>query len=216
MADFVMAAIGMLQWDVRRLLRDQQARRWQTRSTPPLAGRTLGVIGLGAIGGEIARRGAAARMRVLGIRRTPAPMPGVEEVFPPSALLAVLPRCDFVVVVVPRTRMTEHLIGRAELAAMTPQSALINIARGGVVDETALIEALGRRQIAGAILDVFDREPPPANSAFWDLDNVILTPHMAGEPADYVRRMTEIFAENYRRWRSGQPLMNAIDLQLGY
>jgi phosphoglycerate dehydrogenase-like enzyme len=216
MADFAMAAIGMLQWDAPRLLRDQQARRWESRSTVPLAGRTLGVIGLGAIGGEIARRGAAAGMHVLGVRRTPTPMHGVDEVFPATALRAVLPRCDFVVVVVPRTRMTEHLIGGAELAAMASRSFLINIARGGVVDETALVDALRRRQIAGAVLDVFDREPLPADSAFWDLDNVIVTPHMAGEPADYVRLVTEIFAENYRRWCSGQPLRNIVDLRRGY
>jgi phosphoglycerate dehydrogenase-like enzyme len=120
------------------------------------------------------------------------------------------------VIVVPRTRVTEHLMGRAELAAMRSQRVLINIARGGVVDETALVDALRRRQIAGAVLDVFDREPLPADSAFWDLGNVIVTPHIAGEPVDYVRRVTEIFAENYRRWGSGQPLRNVVDLQRGY
>ncbi len=216
MADFAMGAIMMLQWDAPQWFRDQRARRWSPRLVMPLHGRTLGVVGLGAAGSEIARRGAAGGMTVVGVRRRPAPVDGVSRVFAPAELGAMLPLCDFVVVAVPGTPATRGLIGARELALMKPTSCLINIARGRIVDEAALIRALAERRIAGAVLDVFAEEPLPPDSPFWTMDNVIVTPHVAGEPVDYVPRAMEVFAENFRRWTAGEPLRNVIDFDRGY
>lgn len=216
MADYVMAALVMLQWNFRRIFEDQAARRWKPREFEPLAEKTVGVVGLGAIGGDVARRAKAAGMTVLGVRRRPGRVEGVDRVFSAGALARMLPLCDFVVLAVPSTPQTRAMIGRAELAAMKRSAFLVNVARGGVVDERALVDALRRRRIAGACLDVFAEEPLPAKSPLWDLDGVIVTPHISGNPARYPERAFEIFAENLERWRAGRPLVNAVDLGRGY
>lgn len=216
MADFAIGAITMLHWNFLRLLREQQARQWNHRFTEPLASKTVGVVGLGAIGQAIARRAAGAGMTVLGARRTPEPVEGVSRVFGPDHLRDMLALCDFVVLVVPQTPETDRMIGEAELRAMRRTAHLINIARGSVVDEPALIRALQERWIAGAALDVFAKEPLPADSPFWTMEHVIITPHVAGEPVNYAGRVMEIFAENLKRWAQGQPLRNVIDLSRGY
>jgi phosphoglycerate dehydrogenase-like enzyme len=216
MADYALGVLVMLQWDFPRMLRDQQARVWDQRLAMPLAGRTLGVVGAGAIGGEIVRRAAAFGMDVLAIRRTPAPVDGAREVLTADRLREALPRCDFVILVVPVTEATRTMIGGAELRAMKRTAFLINIARGSVVDEAALVAALREGVIAGAALDVFDAEPLPADSPLWALPNVILTPHVAGEPADYARRVADVFIDNVARWRRREPLRNVVDFERGY
>ncbi len=216
MAEYTATVMLALQWRLPALIRDQQARRWQPELVRPIAGATLGVVGLGAIGGAVARRAASLGMRVVGVKRTPAPVPGVDRVYGPSALREMLPECDFVVLVVPTTGETRRMIGAFELAAMKPGAFLVNIARASVVDEMALVEALGARRIAGAALDVFEEEPLPPSSPFWDLENVILTPHIAGVPVDYARRVLEIFLDNLARWRAGEPLRNLVDPTRGY
>lgn len=216
MADYTFGAMVMLHWNFPGLLRDQQARRWQHRFTGPLAGKTLGVVGVGAIGGEIARRGPGFGMTVVGVKRTPAPADGVSRIFGPDRLREMLPLCDFVVLVVPATPETRRMIGEAELRAMKRTAYLINIARGSVVDEAALIRGLLEGWIAGAALDVFEKEPLPAASPLWAMENVIITPHIAGEPDAYARRVMEIFGENVARWRAGQPLRNVVDFDRGY
>lgn len=216
MADYAMGTITMLQWNFRQLLREQQARQWNHRFTEPLASRTLGVIGLGAIGQEIARRGASIGMTVVGTKRTPGSVEGVSRVFGPDHLREMLSLCDFVILVVPQTPETDRMIGEAELRAMQRTAFLVNIARGSVVDEPALIRALQERWIAGAALDVFAQEPLPADSPFWEMDTVIITPHVAGEPVNYAGRVMGIFAENLKRWAEGQPLRNVVDLARGY
>ncbi|MGH7319750.1 MAG: D-2-hydroxyacid dehydrogenase [Candidatus Rokuibacteriota bacterium] len=216
MADYVFGVIVMQQWNFPRLFRNQQARCWDHQFTEPLAGKTLGVIGLGAIGREIVRRAPAFGMTVVGVKREAAPVDGVSRVFGPDRLAEMLPLCDFVVVVVPDTPETRQMIGARELRAMKPTAYLINIARGSVVDEPALVRALREGWIAGAALDVFAQEPLPPESPLWTLDRVILTPHIAGEPADYVGRVMDIFGENLARWRDGRPLRNVVDLAKGY
>lgn len=216
MADYVFGVIVMQQWNFPRLFRNQHTRRWDHQVTEPLAGKTLGVVGLGAIGREIARRAPAFGLTVVGVRREAAPVEGASRVFGPDRLSAMLPLCDFVVVVVPDTPETRQMIGARELRAMKPTAYLINIARGSVVDEPALVQALREGWIAGAALDVFAQEPLPPESPLWTLDNVILTPHIAGEPANYVGRVMEIFGENLTRWREGKPLRNVVDLAKGY
>ena len=216
MADYALGVLVMLQWDFPRMLRDQQARTWDQRLALPLAGRTLGVVGAGAIGGEIVRRAAAFGMDVIAVRRTPGAVEGAREVVTAGRLRQALPQCDFVVLVVPVTDATRGMIGAAELHAMKRTAFLVNIARGSVVDEAALITALRQGVIAGAALDVFDEEPLPADSPLWALPNVILTPHVAGEPADYARRVADVFLDNVARWRRQEPLRNVVDFERGY
>ena len=216
MADYAFAAMVALNMHLPRFFADQQARRWEQRLSVPLAGRTLGVIGAGAIGGEIARRGAAFGMHVLAVKRTPAPVDGAAEVVAPDQLHGVLGRSDFVVLVVPQTAATRRMLGEAELRVMKPTAYLINIARGSVVDEAALVHALREHWIAGAALDVFEEEPLPPDSPLWSLPNVLVTPHIAGEPADYARRAAEVFVDNLLRLRRGEPFRNVIDFDRGY
>ncbi len=216
MADYALGVVAMLQWDFPRLLREQRAHTWVPRLVLPLAGRTLVVVGAGAIGSEIARRAAAARLRVIAVKRTAGPVDGADEVVTAEALPDVLGRADFVVLVVPVTSATRRLIGERELRAMRRTAYLINIARGSVVDEAALVRALGDGTIAGAVLDVFEEEPLPPTSPLWTLPNVILTPHVAGEPADYARRVADVFADNVARRRRGEPLRNVVDFERGY
>jgi len=216
-ADYVFGVLIMLQWDFPRLLRRQQAREWSFQFTPPLAGKTLGVVGLGSIGAEIARRGRAFGMEVIGLRRRLGAVDGVSRVLGPSELPELLREADAVVLSVPGTVETHAMIGEPELKLMKPAAFLINIARGAVVDETALLRALREGRIAGAALDVFTEEPLPPTSPFWELPNVIVTPHIAGEPAGYAERVvTQVFADNVARFRAGQPLHNVVDLARGY
>lgn len=216
MADYAFAAMVALNMHFPKFFADQQTAKWEQRLSVPVAGRTLGVIGAGAIGGEIARRGAAFGMHVLAVKRTPAPVHGAAEVVAPDQLHDVLGRSDFVVLVVPQTAATRGMIAEPALRAMKRTAYLINIARGSVVDEAALARALREQWIAGAALDVFEREPLPSDSPFWSLPNVIVTPHVAGEPADYARRVAEVFVENLLRQRRGEPFRNVVDFDRGY
>jgi phosphoglycerate dehydrogenase-like enzyme len=216
MADYALATMVMLNMHMPRFFADQQARRWEQRLSVPLAGKTLGVIGAGAIGAEIARRGAAFGMHVIAVKRTPAPVDGAAEVVAPDGLHGVLGRSDFVVLVVPVTEATRGMIGEAELREMKPTAYLVNIARGSVIDEPVLVHALRKQWIAGAALDVFEEEPLPADSPLWALPNALLTPHVAGEPADYARRVAEVFVDNLTRFRRGEPFRNVVDFERGY
>jgi phosphoglycerate dehydrogenase-like enzyme len=216
MADYAMAAMFMLHWDVPRILRDQAGAVWRREAKAPLAGRTLGVIGLGAIGQEIARRAQCAGMEVLGVSRSGTAVASVAEVHRQEQLQDVLPRCDFVVLVVPATAETSGLIDAEALRLMKPTASLINFARGSVVEEQALIDALRDRAIKGAVLDVFAAEPLPAESPLWSLPNVIVTPHIAGMSDDYEARFATAFAANLARYRRGEQLLNIVDLARGY
>ncbi|ADU51208.1 D-isomer specific 2-hydroxyacid dehydrogenase NAD-binding protein [Thermaerobacter marianensis DSM 12885] len=196
---------------------DQQRRRqWKRLPTRELAGETLAVVGLGAIGREVARRAGAFGMRVLACRRHPVPEEGIDQVVGPGDLPRILAPAQWVVVSAALTPETRHLIGREQLAVMRPDAFLINIARGAVVDEQALIEALRRRQIAGAGLDVFAEEPLPPDHPLWELDNVLITPHNAGAMRDYTGAALELFLENLRRFLRGEPLRNVVDKERGY
>jgi phosphoglycerate dehydrogenase-like enzyme len=216
MADYAMAAMFMLHWDFKRVLRDQAQRHWRREPKAPLAGRTLGIIGLGAIGGEIARRARAAGMEVIGINRSGAAVDGVAVVHPRERLVEILPLCDFLLLVVPSTLETRAIIDEAALRRMKPTCFLINFARGSVVDEAALIDALREGRLAGAALDVFATEPLPRASPLWTMDRVIITPHIAGMSDDYEVRFAAAFAANLARHQRGEPLHNTVDLDRGY
>lgn len=184
-----------------------------------LDGAALGVIGLGSIGRHIARLGRAFGMRIIATRRSAsagASDPDADTLVPPDRLGDLLAAADFVVVSVPATEQTRHLIGADELRAMRHDAFLINISRGSAIDEAALIAALTDGVIGGAGLDVFETEPLPAESPLWQLPNVIISPHVAGNTDQYSHRFTDLFLENLARYRAGEPLRNVVDLGRGY
>lgn len=191
----------------RSLLRAfEQKRRREFRywSGGELRGKTLGVVGLGAIGGRVAQLGDALGMTVVGTKRDPATAPdAVAEVYGPSGTDRVCARSDYLVLACPLTEVTAGLIDEAKLGAMPSDAVLINVARGGVVDQDALIGALQRGEIDGAALDVFETEPLPRDSPLWDLSNVVVTPHMAGSTPEYWDRLADIFAHNYECYVDG-------------
>jgi phosphoglycerate dehydrogenase-like enzyme len=193
-----------------------------------LDGATAGLVGYGGIGRHIAARCRAFGMRVLVARRSPAAQdqaPGAApdgvDFVPPSEWRAMLAQSDYLVLAAPLTRETHHLIDAPALACMKPAAVLINISRGGLVDEPALIDALRERRIGGAALDVYAQEPLPADSPLWRLADepdprVILTPHIAGITPRYEQRAAALFAENLGRFVAGQPLRNRVDFARGY
>ena len=182
-----------------------------------LAGSTMLLVGVGAIGERTAQSAHALGMRVLGVRRNPGqPAAGVEAMYAPEQLLEVLPQADFVVLTVPLTQETRGMIGERELRAMKSSAYLVNIGRGGTVQTAALVRALQEGWIAGAGLDVVDPEPLPPESPLWDMENVILTSHYSGLTPHYFERAFAIFIDNLQRYRDGQPLRNVVDKEIGY
>lgn len=216
-ADYVMAGVTMLHWNFRKLLREQAEREWKPSYVAPLADKTLGVVGLGSIGRTIARRAKSAGMTVFGSKRdVSASVEGVDRLFASDALRDLLPLCDFVALAVPATAETKGLIGATEIGCMRRDAFLINIARGNAIVEVELIKALQDGAIAGAMLDVFEREPLSKESPLWDLPNVIITPHVAGSPSNYTERAFIVVGDNIERFLDGQPLKNVVDLRRGY
>jgi len=182
-----------------------------------LNGSALAILGAGPIGANLARMAAALGMRVRVLRRDARrAVPGAEAVCGPESLRELLGWADFVVLAVPLTADTRHLIGADELRCMRSDAFLINIARGEVVDETALVNCLRAGGLAGAALDVFQQEPLPSEHPFWGLPNLVLTPHISGYTSTYFDRMLAIFEDNLGRYVEGRPLRNVVDKQLGY
>jgi phosphoglycerate dehydrogenase-like enzyme len=184
-----------------------------------LEGAMLGIIGLGAIGRHIARMGRALGMRIIATRRSAGSEtsdPDADTIVPPDRLGDLLAVSDFVVVCVPATTQTRHLIGASELRMMRRSAFLINISRGSAIDEPALVTALTDGTIGGAGLDVFEAEPLPAASPLWQLPNVIISPHVAGNTDQYSRRFTDLLLDNLARFRAGEPLRNVVDVARGY
>ena len=198
--------------------KDQMNRKW--RRLPEyreLSGFTIGIIGIGKIGEKIAETAKALGMKVSGLRRNPdRTSPYVDRMFGPDQLLEMLPACDWVVISAAATKETEGMIGAPEFNAMKKSAHIINIARGALIQEDELIKALREGRIAGAGLDVFEKEPLEESSPFWELPNVIITPHVAGGTPYYVDRLVDIFCENIKRYYSGKPLINLVDRKLGY
>lgn len=202
-----------------RILAQQQARDWVEFTPGELKGRTLLIVGLGRIGQEVARRARALGVRVVAVKRDPSGSAmewNVDELAPPSGLLAALADADFVCLAVPLVPDTTGLIGHRELAVMAPHAVLINIARGPVVDEDALLEALRAGRIGGAALDVFREEPLPPAHPFWERPDVLLSPHCVGGSPFEHERIVDIFTDNLARYFRGQPMRNLVDKQRGY
>ncbi|WP_410813368.1 D-2-hydroxyacid dehydrogenase [Micromonospora sp. 067-2] len=200
------------------LRRQQRDHRWQRYTTSQLAGRTVCVVGLGGIGRQVAATFAALGTRVVGLGR-PGRDYGLDaavEVRPVDDLDQVLPGTDVLVLCTPLTAQTTGLIGARQLAALPDGAVLVNIARGPVVDEPALVEALTSGRLGGACLDVFSTEPLPGDSPLWDLDNVLVSPHSASTVATENATLTDLFCDNLRRYLDGRPLRNPYRRELGY
>jgi phosphoglycerate dehydrogenase-like enzyme len=214
LAEFAIFGLLAMAKELPRLIEDQRARAWPEVRQPfrELSGQTLFLLGLGEIGREVARLGKALGMRTVGFRRTQGPPPQwVDEVHGPHRLAELAGRADAMVVSLPLTDQTAGLIDRATIQGLPPDCIFVNVGRGGVVDEPALVDALRDRRIAGAILDVFATEPLPADSTLWTLPNVLVTPHAAALSARENERITELFVDNLRRYLDGQPLRNIVE-----
>lgn len=215
--------LAMLLAFARRLpgaIRAQQRHLWNVEDHPhafELAGKTMLLVGVGAIGERTAQIASALGMRAWGVRRDPTrAAPGIDQMFGPDDLEKALPDADFVVLTMPLTTETRGMFGASAFEKMKPSAYLVNIGRGGTVDEPALIHALQSGQIAGAGLDVFAREPLPEDSPLWDMPNVIITGHYSGDTPHYDARALEIFIDNLERYSNGTALRNVVDKQLGY
>ncbi len=224
-AEHVMALIFALARRIPESTRLQQKHVWgqemfweQNQSPREVAEATIGLVGLGSIGRKVAQRASAVGARVIAVREhADKPKPEhVDEVFPSSKLNQMLASSDYVVLSPPVTPATRGMIGHAQLAAMKPDGYLINVGRGPLIDESALIRALRDHDIAGAALDVFDQEPLPPESQLWDLDNLLITPHTGGMTEKMWERHYAVFSENLRRFVAGQPLLAIVDKNLGY
>jgi len=190
---------------------------WQHRDTENLAGKTALVVGAGGLGRAIGRVARAMGMRVMGAARTArTDDPDLVRIVAVAEIETVLPEADYVVVALPLTPDTRDMFGARAFAHMKPTARFINVGRGQLVDEAALIDALRSGRIAGAALDVFAEEPVPADHPLWDLPGVIVSPHMSGDFFGWAPALLELFVENFQRWRQGQPLLNVVDKQLGY
>jgi len=206
LGEFVMAAVLFFAKGLRRMVHGQEAGVWDQFDTVQVAGQTMGVIGLGDIGQAAARRAEAMGMRVLGLRRSD----GAER---KRELLA---ESDYVVLAAPLTAETRGIVGAAELRAMKAEAVLINVGRGPLVDEAALVEALRERRIGGAALDVFNEEPLPAGHPFYALNNLLLSPHAADHTPDWQQQAMKLFLDNFARYRKGEALQNVVDKRRGY
>jgi phosphoglycerate dehydrogenase-like enzyme len=214
MAEYV---LGWCLWYTQRteLFRAQQReRRWGHADPLRLFGATLCVVGLGDIGRTIARSARAFGMRVLGVTQSGKKVPEAERVYRVPDLKTAVAAAEFVALTVPLTETTRGLIGAAELAAMKPSAWLINVARGAIVDEAALLEALWANRLGGAVLDVFAEEPLPAGHPLWEFDNVVITPHISGPSTP--GQITPLFNDNLRRYLARRPLRFLVDRKRGY
>jgi phosphoglycerate dehydrogenase-like enzyme len=224
-AEHVIALMFALAKRIPEDVRNQQKHVWaqeqlwrQGKCPREVAGGTVGLVGLGSIGRNVAKRASGLGMNVIAVREHPErPKPEfVDEVLPTTSLNEMLGRSDYVVLSPPLTPATRGMIGRDQFAAMKSDGYLINVGRGPLIDEAALQEALREHKIAGAALDVFEKEPLPPDSPLWDLDDLLITPHTAGMTGKLWERHYVLFSENLRRYLGGEPLLAQVDKKLGY
>jgi phosphoglycerate dehydrogenase-like enzyme len=218
-SETIFALMLALTRNIHMYVRNQLNRKWHHSGLKlELHRKTIGIIGVGAIGLETARIAKAFGMEVIGIRHSGNPEKNVDEMYLPKQLDEVLPRCDYVVVTLPLTSETRGLFGQEQFALMKTSSIFINIGRGAIVKENELISALSKGEIAGAGLDVFEKEPLNEDSPLWDMDNVIITPHTAGSTEHYAKRvLQDIFIPNLKTYRDGKvPSINLVDYNKGY
>jgi phosphoglycerate dehydrogenase-like enzyme len=205
LGEWALGAMIFFAYEFRRILKNQQAHLWERYDHEELHGRTLAIVGYGSIGRAVGERACAFGMRLLTSSRSN-----------PGDLNAILAECDYLAVTAPLTPQTRGMIGAAQIAVMKPTAVIINVGRGPVIDEPALIDALEKNKIRGAALDVFAQEPLPAGHPFYALENVLLSPHSADNLPDSREQAVEFFVENFERFRTGEPLQNIVDKHAGY
>ncbi len=215
LAEFCIMAILMHYKNLLPTMQNQKHHIWERFATTDLEGKVLGIVGLGHIGTQVAEYACALGMMVIGTNAVP-PAPCVSRYYLPEELHTMLPQVDVLALSVPHTPDTEKMIGKAELDLLKPGTYLINIARGAVIDEPALIEALHSKHLSGAALDVFQEEPLPPSSPLWDMENVLVSPHSASTSDRENERLTDLFCDNLRRFLDGEPLRNVLNTQLLY
>lgn len=195
---------------------EQKNAKWVHRVAQPLNGKTLGILGIGEIGAEVARMAAAFGMRVIGTKRRVEPVPHVEEVMPAERTDEVLAQSDFVLLLLPATPETDNFIDAGKLAKMKPGAWLLNFGRGHLINDADLIAAVKAKTIAGALLDVFRQEPLPADHPFWGTEGIIVLPHIGGPHPQRDRIVARLFVENLGRFLDGKPLTQIVDRAAGY
>ncbi|MEW6375732.1 MAG: D-2-hydroxyacid dehydrogenase, partial [Thermodesulfobacteriota bacterium] len=213
MAEYVFAYLLYFCRDLPKYFEDQKHKVWEQIRPDRLRGKVMGILGLGSIGKEIAKRGKQFGMNVLGAKRTPEAVENVDQIFGPEDLQKMIPLVDYLVVALPLTSETYHLLGETELSLLKDGAVLYSIGRGKTVDEKALIRILKTQRI-NAVLDVFETEPLPPESELWSLGNVIITPHISG--INIPEEICKEFVKNYERWVRGEPLTGIVDREKGY
>ena len=218
LGEFALAAILYFAKDIPRMRRNQIAQQWAPFEVERIAGKVLGIVGYGDIGRAVATRAHSMGMRIIATRRHPPaePDPLIERYYSPTELHDMLALSDYIIITAPLTPETRHLIGEAEFAVMKPTSTVINIGRGAVIDEDALVRALAEGRIKGAGLDVVEHEPPPTGHALFRMDNVLLSPHCADNVVGWKADAMHFFLAQYARFENNEPLLNVVNKQLGY
>lgn len=218
LGEFALGAMIYFAKDFPRMLRNQRASRWEHFLVDAIEGQTVGIVGYGDIGRAVARRAHAMGMKVLATKRhfPKDADPLVEQFYHPHELRAMIARCDYAVISAPLTPETRHMMGAAEFAVMKPNAVLINIGRGPVVDQAALVRTLEEGRIKGAALDVFEVEPLAADSPLWKFENALISPHSADRTHDWLERTVDLFLRQYERFAAGRPLENIVQKRLGY
>ena len=218
LGEFVLAAILYFAKDLRRMVRNQMAERWEPFDVEEIEGQTVGIVGYGDIGRAVASRVKPLGMRVLAMKRHPPAFPDslVERFYRPEERGDMIAVCDYIVATAPLTAETRHMIGEAEFAVMKTSAVVINVGRGPVIDEAALLGVLAAKRIKGAALDVFEHEPLPAGHPLYKLENVLLSPHCADHTADWQDAAMRFFLEQYKSFQNGEALRNVVDKRLGY
>lgn len=216
MPENILGALFHLTKPYAAIVEDQKSSRWTRRVSDTLAGKTLGILGLGAIGAELARKADALEMRVIGIKRSPDPVAHVDRVYSPEQVGEVLAQSDFVLLLLPVTPETRGYMNSARLAEMKPTAHLLNFGRGELIVDADLVDAVRRKVIAGAVLDVFAVEPLPAEHPFWQTPGITVLPHIGGLHPQRDGVVAQLFVDNLKRFLAGQPLLHAVDHARGY
>src|ERR1700722_3495297 len=220
LGEFVLGAILYFAKDFRRMVRNQMAGKWEQFDVDEIDTQSVGIVGYGDIGRAVATRVRAMGMRVFAVKRHGPPLynvdPLVDQIYSPEQRIEMISRCDYIVAAAPLTPETRGMIGAAEFAAMKPSAVVINVGRGPVIDEDAMLKALTGGHIKGAGLDVFTHEPLPDGHPFYQMKNVLLSPHCADHTADWLEQAMRFILENFERFRKGDPLRNVVDKKLGY
>jgi phosphoglycerate dehydrogenase-like enzyme len=216
MPENILGALFHLTKPYARATLDQRDRRWTRRISEPLAGKTLGVLGLGEIGRELAKKAEALELRVIGTRRSPEQVAHVDRIYPPEATDEVLAQSDFVLLLLPLTPETEEIMNARRFKAMRSTAFLLNFGRGALVIDDDLVEAVRLKTIAGAVLDVYRKEPLPADHAFWGTEGITVLPHIGGLDVHRDEIVAVLFADNMGRFLAGEALVALVDRSRGY